>query len=646
MTRTPTPCQGTTRRQFLKHLGLAAAAVTAGPGCLARAARPAGGGTPTKPNLLFILADDLGWMDTTVYGSRYYETPNIARLAARGMRFTDAYAACPLCSPTRASLMTGKWPARLGITTPACHLPPQPDVPLLADRASPGQKMICPRSRRVLPTEEYTIAEALRDAGYRTGFVGKWHLGLPEAYWPEKQGFAFSFHGAPDPGPPSYFSPYRFRAGTVANGPEGEYITDRATDEAVRQIERHREEPFFLCLWHWAVHAPFQAKDDLVAQARGRSDPRGKQDCPVMAGMIRSLDQSVGRVLDTLDRLRLAENTIILFFSDNGGNMYNVVEGTTPTNNAPLRSGKGNIYEGGVREPMIVVWPGTVAPGSCSSEVVSSVDVYPTLLDMAGVAPRKGKTLDGVSLVPLLKGEGGLGRDAIFCHFPHYIPATGNLPGTSVRQGKWKLIRFYGEGADRTDAYELYDLDADIGETTNLAEKHPDVVNDLAARIDRFLADTDAIVPVKNPAYGQGAGGWVPSKKCRLTCEDGRLVVASTGGDPYLWTRDVPKATGPVTVTLRMKSDSRGGGMVFWSTRQQKTFHRSRRVLFTPTHDGAWHEYEVALPVEGMLVQVRVDPSAAPGRIEFDWIRLGTPAGKTLKEWAFDGGKDARKRAN
>ena len=645
MSRTPNRPHNPTRRDFLKRLGLAAAVVTAGPGCLARAARPAAGGTPKKPNLLFILADDLGWMDTTVYGSRYYQTPHIARLAARGMRFTDAYAACPLCSPTRASLMTGKWPARLRITMPACHLPPQPEVPLLPNRASPQHKMICPRSRRVLPTEEYTIAEALRDAGYRTGFVGKWHLGLPDAYWPERQGFEVSFHGAPDPGPPSYFSPYRFRAGTVANGPEGEYITDRATDEAVRYIETHRAEPFFLCLWHWAVHAPFQAKDDLVAQARIRTDPRGKQDCPVMAGMIRSLDQSVGRLLDTLDRLGLADDTIVLFFSDNGGNMYNTVEGTTPTNNAPLRNGKGNIYEGGVREPMIVVWPGTVTPGSCSAEVVSSVDFYPTLLQMAGVSPRKGQTLDGVSLVPLLKDEGGLDREAIFCHFPHHVPATGNLPSTSVRKGKWKLIRFYGEGPNRTDAHELYDLDADIGETTNVTHKHPDVVQNLADCIDRFLADTDAIIPKKNPAYGRSTGGWMPSKDCRLAFEGGCLVVESTGGDPYLWTRDVPKAEGPVTVTFRMKSDSRGDGFVFWGTRQQQNFHRSRRVPFTPQHDGAWHEYEVALPAQGMLTQFRVDPSRAPGRIEFDWIRLGVAGGKTLKEWSFDSGDPRRKQA-
>jgi len=574
-------------------------------------------------------------MDTTVYGSRYYRTPNINRLAARGMRFTDAYAANPLCSPTRASIMTGKWPARLGITTPAGHLPPIPDEPIMPDRAAHNRRMICPRSRRFLPTDEHTIAEALRDAGYRTGFVGKWHLGLPDTYWPEKQGFEFSFHGAPDPGPRSYFSPYRFRAGTVTDGPAGEYITDRATAEAVGYLEKHRDEPFFLCLWHWAVHAPFQAKEDLVEAYRPRRDPRAKQDCPVMAAMIQSLDESVGAVLDALDRLHLAESTIIVFFSDNGGNMYNTVDGTTPTSNAPLRSGKGSIYEGGVREPMIVVWPGVVQPGSQCSEVVSSVDFYPTLLAMAGASPKSGQTLDGVSLVPLLKGTGRLDREAIFCHFPHYIPATGNLPGTSVRAGRWKLIRLYGEGPNRTDVHELYDLSADIGETKNVADAHPETVVRLSRLIDGFLEETGAIVPKPNPVYAPAARGWRPSKDCRLSVRDGCLVVEATGGDPYVWTQDVPDAKGPLVVAFRMKSTSRGGGTVYWSTAGQRKFDRSRSVPFQPVHDGVWHEVESALPIEGTLERLRIDPATAPGRVEFDWVRLIRSGGGIIMQWDF-----------
>ena len=630
MSRGPVPRVGLTRRRFLRTIGLAAASA-ATVGCRAtRAARL----TARRPNIIFFLADDLGWMDSTVYGSRYYETPNIERLAKRGMLFTDAYAANPLCSPTRASIMTGKYPARLGITTPAGHLPPL-DEPLMPGTAAPGRKVICPRSRRFLPPEEVTLGEAFRDAGYRTGFFGKWHLGLRPEHWPEAQGFEVSFHGAPDPGPPSYFSPYRFRAGTVTDGPKGEYITDRLTDEALRYVERHKAEPFFLCFWHWAVHAPFQAKEALVEKYRDKTDPRGKQGCAVMAGMIRSLDESLGRLLEGLDRLGIADDTVILFFSDNGGNMYNVVEGRPPTNNAPLRGGKATIYEGGTREPCVVVWPGVVKPGSRCAEVISSIDWYPTLLEMAGLAPKTGQILDGTSIVPLLKGAGRLGREAIFCHFPHYTPATGNLPATYVRKGDWKLIRLYGEGPDRANAYELYNLKDDIGETTNLAERHPEKVKELDALIERHLADIGALVPVLNPSYAPAATKWTPSKGCTLTVNDGVLHLRSTGGDPYLHTTDVPKVTGPVTVAFRMRSDSKGAGRVFWAADRAKGFHRDRSVGFEPRHDGEWHEYTVALPVEGALRGVRIDPSTAAGLIQIDWIRLVGADGGVLKAWEF-----------
>ncbi len=472
----------TTRRDFLRGAATAAAALA-----VSATRAPAAAKSP-KPNVLFILADDLGWMDTSLYGSKYYQTPNIDRLARRGMMFTDAYAANPLCSPTRASILTGKYPCRFAITTPAGHLPPL-DTPLMPKRSSPSVKMICPRSRRFLPPEERTLAEMFKDAGYHTGFIGKWHLGLRPPHWPEKQGFDFSFHGAPDPGPRSYFSPYRFGAGTVTDGPKGEYITDRIADEACKYLDAHSDEPWFLCFWQYAVHAPFQAKEDLTAKYRKKTDPRGKQDCPIMGGMIHSMDQAVGRVLDKLDELKLADNTIIVFFSDNGGNMYNTVEGTTPTNNHPLRSGKGNIHEGGVREPCVVIWPGVVKAGSNSDQVITSVDFYPTLLEMIGRKPRKGKILDGESLVPVLTGEGRLKREAIFCHFPHYIKATGNLPSTSVRKGHWKLIRVYGEGADREVAFELYNLKTDIGEANNLAEKMPEKVAELAAHHEAWIKE-------------------------------------------------------------------------------------------------------------------------------------------------------------
>jgi arylsulfatase A-like enzyme len=257
--------------------------------------------TGQKPNVLFFLVDDMGWMDTTVYGSQYYDTPNMDRLARRGMMFTDAYAASPLCSPTRASIMTGKYPARLGITAPVCHLPPDPNWTLFPPTAPAMLKVICPNSRRFLPLEEYTLAEALRDGGYRTGHFGKWHLGVTPDHWPEKQGFQVAIHGKPDAGPVSYISPYGFKDGTLKDGPPGEYLTDRLTDEALKFIEANRGRPFFCNLWHHSVHAPWGHKEEITKRYLDRKDPRGKQDNPVMCSMLKSVDESLGRILDKLE---------------------------------------------------------------------------------------------------------------------------------------------------------------------------------------------------------------------------------------------------------------------------------------------------------------------------------------------------------
>ncbi|MFQ6130515.1 MAG: sulfatase [Armatimonadota bacterium] len=622
------------RREFMRRLGLTTGTLALPH--LAQAAAPA-----RRPNVILFLADDLGWMDSSLYGSQYYETPNLERLAQRGMMFTDAYAANPLCSPTRASIMTGKYPARLRITTPACHLPAQPDEPLLGERTAPHYKMVCPRSRRFLPLEEYTIGEAFRDAGYSTGFIGKWHLGRDAQYWPREQGFDFDL-GAPNPGPPSYFSPYKFQ--TIEDGPEGEYITDRVTDEALTYVQQRREDPFLLCLWHFAVHAPFQAKEEITKTYRGKVDPRGRQDCPIMASMIQSLDESVGRVLDKLDELGIADRTIVIFMSDNGGNMYDTVEGTTPTNNAPLRGGKATIYEGGTREPCVIVWPGVVEPGTTCSEVISSIDFYPTMLEMAGIEGRSDHLVDGESIVPLLKGRGKLQREAIFCHFPHYVPATKNLPSTYVRKGDWKLIRFYGEGPNRSHAYELYNLRDDVGETSDLADREPAKVGELDALITQHLEEIDAIVPIPNPNYDPRAfnpmfdepiHGWIPSPNCNLSVEDGILQVTSFNNDPHFHTTEVPSATGPVTVELRIKCSTQGNGQVFWTTPRARAFHRTRSVTFELSHDGTWHEHSLELPVDGRLMALRLDPGTAPGEIEIDWVRIRKPDGVLLKAWDF-----------
>lgn len=623
------------RRDFLRTMGLGAAALMT--------PRWLGAAPQRRPNVLFILIDDLGWMDTTVYGSRYYDTPSIERLARRSMMFTDAYAANPLCSPTRASIMTGKYPARLGITLPAGHLPPlAPDAKIMPEEAPPHQKMLLPESRRHLPLEEYTIAEALHDAGYRTGFVGKWHLGHPEEYWPPAQGFDVNIGGGRWPGPPSYHSPYRIS--TLPDGPQGEYITDRLTDEAIKFLEAQGSDPFLLCLWHYAVHAPYQGKEELIEAYRDRRDPRGKQDNPVMAAMVKSMDESIGRVLDALDRLGQAENTVIFFFSDNGGNEYDRVEPEQwlPTNNDPLRSGKGSIYEGGVRVPMMVCWPGVVEAGARSAEVVSSIDFYPTILEMTRLQAKPDQTLDGESLMPVLEQTGHLRREAIFCHMPHVVNArTGMLgqPATWVRRGDWKLIRFYQTSEEFPNDYELYNLREDVGETNNLAAEKPELVRELDALIDGFLAATGAMVPRANPAYDPKAlaevDGWRPSGQCKLSRGDGILRLDSTGGDPFVWTNEVPKASGALVARFKMRSTSAGVGQFFWADEKVRQFGPTVRLNFEPVHDGEWHEYEVTFTSQGTLQQVRIDPSTAPGAVELDWVRLEGEGGVLLKSWDF-----------
>ncbi|CAH1001858.1 Arylsulfatase [Neolewinella maritima] len=457
---------------------------------------------PQRPNIVFFLVDDMGWMDSSVYGSQYYDTPNMERLARMGMTFTRAYAANPLCSPTRASILTGKHPGRFGMTTPAGHLPPNPEEDLRRTTGAPWQKVVQQGIRTFLPLEEFTLAEALQRNGYRTAHMGKWHLGQ-RGYWPEQQGFDVNVGGMMHPGPPSYFAPYR-----IANLPEGgqhEYITDRLTIEATNFLDTIGEQPFFLNLWHFGVHAPYQAPLDLIAKYEGRTDPRGKQSSPIMGGMMEKVDESLGSVLDKLEEKGLLDNTIFVFFSDNGGNMYDVVNGSFPTNNYPLSYGKGNIYEGGIRVPAIVAWPGRVAAGATSDALIQSIDFYPTLLAATGTPAEPTQLLDGVDLLPHLTRGTALKREAIFSHFPHYVIATNNLPSTAVWYDHYKLVKEYGEGPDRTPALRLYDLERDISETTDLADQQPALVTKLAAMIKQHVAEIGGLVPVINPAYDPAA---------------------------------------------------------------------------------------------------------------------------------------------
>ena len=488
------------RREFLRTLGLGMAGLSMAPlgplGCEGRW----GGGRRRAPNFVFFLVDDLGWKDLGVYGSTFHLTPNIDALAASGMRFTQAYAASPVCSPTRASLLTGKHPARLDIT----------------DWIGGSQRgnLLPAEYLHHLPQEEVTLAEVLKGAGYATGYFGKWHLGdAPDL--PESQGFDVNVGGTGAGQPASYFYPYRAPDGRdpywdvpgLGGGSEGEYLTDRLTSEALAFIQAHRDGPFLLYLAHYAVHTPVQSKPGLEARYAARRDslpapagPRTEmeharattrlvQDDPAYAGMVQSVDESVGRILTRLRELGLEDDTIVLFMSDNGGLSTVAGDRPGPTTNEPLRAGKGWLYEGGIREPMIIRWPGMVAGGSVCGEAVQSTDFFPTMLEMAGMQLMPERHRDGVSLVPVLKEEGKLDRDALFWHFPHYH-GSGNRPSGAVRMGRWKLIEWFEDGA-----VELYDLQNDPGEGRDLSEDEPEVVGVLLERLREWRSEVGANMP-------------------------------------------------------------------------------------------------------------------------------------------------------
>jgi len=623
----------------------------------------------SKPNIIFFLADDMGWMDCGAYGSKYYETPNIDRFAARAMRFTDAYAQ-PLCSPTRASLLSGQYSSRHGITSASGHLPPQPEgFKYLPDSAPPNKRMLTPISKNFLEPSQYTLAEALRDAGYHTAHIGKWHLGLTRPYWPEQQGFEVAFHCHPDPGPPGgYFSPYgvtqtgepngnKVRVGTITDGPPGEYIVDRLTDEAIKFIEGNKDHPFYLNLWQYGVHGPWGHKEEYTKQFAGKKDPRGVQGNPIMASMLKSVDESFGRILDTVDRLGLADNTIIIFNSDNGGNTHsNTGEDAEnkkrraddpalldwrkwagdqpPTVNTPLRDGKGTLYEGGTRVPLMWSWPGHIKPGTTSDEVVGHIDLYPTLLDLIGLPGPPQQKLDGVSYARVLGSKGKLDRVAFFNFFPHADPAKAG--GVSVRSGDWKLIRWFDPQPGDDRRYELYNLREDLGETKNLASLQPERVKGLDALIDGFLKDTGALYPRLNPAYkaDDPLQGWV-ARSCKASIANGVLRVEGDGDHPFLGNAQI-KQTGPFAVRLRIRSSAGGTGKIQWRTADQETLPPEQAVSFDMKAGDEWRDVDLELPVKGELALFRLYLPADKSPVEIRSINFVSPiTKKTVRDWNF-----------
>lgn len=431
----------------------------------------------TKPNVILIVSDDLGWTDLGCYGSDLYPSQNIDGLARDGMRFTANYSACTVCSPTRAAMLTGNYPARLHITDWIPGLPPS------------NPKLIVPDFIKQLPYEETTIAEQLRDAGYATTSIGKWHLGGPE-YYPERHGFDINVAGNDQPQPrPGYFAPYNID--TLQQGPKGEYITDRLGEEADKFIRANAKRPFFLYLPQFAVHTPIQAKKKLIDRNQARVKEGMHHTNAAYAAMVESMDQTVGRIRATLKELGIADRTIMIFTSDNGGRI-------PTTSNAPLRAGKGSCYEGGVRVPLIVYWPGVTPADSICDAPVITMDIYPTILEMTGVGVGQLPPVDGVSLVPLLDKTGDVAERSLFWHYPHYqhYQEEGTTPYAAIRRGDWRLVEFYDD-----HRVELYNLKDDPSERMNVASSLPDLVKSLQDELHAWLRSVNAQMPTPNANY-------------------------------------------------------------------------------------------------------------------------------------------------
>ncbi len=619
-----------------------------------------------RPNIVLFLVDDMGWMDSSPYGSQYYDTPNMQRLAMQSMRFTDAYAV-PLCSPTRASILSGQYSSRHGVTSASGHQPAEPPesspYPAIAP---PSKRFIYAASKNYLDLDLVTLPEVLHDAGYRTAHIGKWHLGLSQEHWPERHGFDVAIHAQPSPGPPSYFSPYgvhangkasgRHHVGTITDGPQGEYITDRLTDEAIKFVEANRNEPFFLNFWHYGVHGPWGHKEEYTRRFAEKDDPRDEQRNPIMASMLKSVDESLGRLLDRLDELGLAKNTLFIFYSDNGGNVhsrtyddakidkvkpghpqYESIQdwrkwagGEPPTNNSPLREGKGRIYEGGQRVPLMVRWPGRIEPGTISDAIVGPIDLYPTILDATGLNAPAAHIIDGESLLPVLEQTGRINREAYFTWFPHLIPAV------SVRQGDWKLIRRFEPHPSYPDVRELYNLKADIGETKNLARQMPERVQALDRLIDQFVVETGALSPQPNPAYRKAldpTAGLVP-RDCDVVNLDGAIRIVSTGRQPFLGTSLV-KLSGPVKLLITARTPAGGEGRVMWKRKDDDNFSEAERsTTFNLPANSIWSTIQVDLPIKGQPQIVRLYLPAQQTPVDVQSLQFQDTEGGS-KNWDF-----------
>ncbi|MFH0759079.1 MAG: sulfatase [Bacteroidota bacterium] len=447
----------------------------------------------SKPNIIFILADDLGWADLPSYGNPFNEAPNLMRMAEEGIRFTDAYAACPVCSPTRASIMSGQYPARVGI------------IDFITGHWRPYEQVTVPTNRsQYLPLEVYTMGEAMKDAGYATAYFGKWHLGGGE-YYPQHQGFdrVNVYQGGG-------FFDYAGRMSTPVEAEPGKVLSQALTDLSIEFIENHSEVPFFLFLAHFDVHVQLDADSSLIRKYLEKEKVEGYPCNAVYAAMVEQVDNSVGRILQKVQDLGLAENTLVVFFSDNGGlisrfdkvplladSKQYLYKGDTllyvASSNAPLRAEKGTLYEGGIREPMLMWWPGSLGRGEVNDALVSSVDFLPTFAELAGIRLPEKQVFDGISLVKVMEGELPDPEREIYWHYPVY---HHSVPASAIRKGKWKLVHNLVD-----DSRELFNLENDMGETTNLADQYPEVTAGLSHMLEIWRTDCQAALPVPNPGF-------------------------------------------------------------------------------------------------------------------------------------------------
>jgi arylsulfatase A-like enzyme len=616
-----------------------------------------------RPNVVLILADDLGARDLGCFGSTYYETPNLDRLASRGVRLTHAYSASPLCSPTRSSIMVGQHPARTGITAPGCHLP---KVTLKKQLLSGNARVNVANSVTRLKPDYHTLAEALKGAGYATAHFGKWHLGhnmAPgDAYEPKDQGFDVDWPHVPRAAGPGggYLAPWsKFINDPAITDEPGRHVDERMADEAGKFIRASRGRPFFINFWLFSVHSPWNARADYIEHFKKKSDPANPQKNPLYAAMVKSMDDAVGRLLRYLDESGEAENTLIIFWSDNGGYAY-PPKTTDPegyaeipaTSNLPFRSGKASLYEGGTREPGIVVWPGQVKPGTTADFLIQSTDLYPTLLNVCGASPKADQKTDGFDQTAALTG-GASPRTQIFCHFPHGdaprdAVMDGFYAGSYVREGDLKLIRFYARADDGSDELELYDLARDPGERHNLAKEKPEVAARLNGVLDGFLKDTEAVIPKLNPNFRDVPrnskpapkkkapapddlpGGW-KNRAGAAVVRDGALNVQAKGASSFLGV-GAGLTTGTARFSFRVCAPQAGEGKVTLLNEAGAT--ETLSVPYKVAGESEWETVTLELRVKEKAGILRLYLPSGSASVDLDDIVLTPPQGKP-RRWTF-----------